>query len=29
MDGSRWLNEEEADRTERNPYGADNSVIMT
>jgi hypothetical protein len=29
VDGSRWLNEEEADRTERNPYGADNSVIMT
>ena len=29
VDGSRWLNEAEADRTERNPYGDDNSVIMT
>ena len=29
VDGRRWLNDEEADRTARNPFGEDNSVIMT
>jgi len=29
VDGERWVNEPAADRYERNPYGEDNSVIIT
>ena len=28
-DGERWLNDDDADRQVRNPYGEDNSVIRT
>ncbi len=28
VDGSRWVNESEADRFERNPYGEENSVVV-
>jgi 1,4-alpha-glucan branching enzyme len=29
VDGERWVNEDDADRQVRNPYGEDNSVIRT
>jgi hypothetical protein len=29
VDGSLWMNDSEADRFERNPYGEDNSVVIT
>jgi 1,4-alpha-glucan branching enzyme len=29
VDGDRWVNEDEADRFERNPFGEENSVIVT
>lgn len=29
VDGSRWVNDETADRYERNPFGEENSVIIT
>jgi 1,4-alpha-glucan branching enzyme len=29
VDGERWVNEDDADRHVRNPYGEDNSVIRT
>lgn len=29
VDGEKWVNDSEADRFERNPYGDENSVIFT
>jgi 1,4-alpha-glucan branching enzyme len=29
VDGERWINDDDADRQVRNPYGEDNSVIRT